>query len=134
MATALVVGNMVGSGVFLLVTPAARGAPRQGGVTQRIPLGVTDAGSAAATVDVEPRGRLHVGSEIGRLRRVIMHRPDLEFRRLTPRNKDELLFDDVLGSRARQEHEPSPMRCAERGGRSALPRRPPRRDGGPSLA
>ncbi|HVW47562.1 MAG TPA: hypothetical protein VHA76_10950 [Solirubrobacterales bacterium] len=24
------------------------------------------------------------------------HRPDLELRRLTPGNKDELLFDDVL--------------------------------------
>jgi arginine deiminase len=50
--------------------------------------------------------RLHVGSEIGTLRRVILHRPDLELRRLTPANKDELLFDDVLWvKRARQEHD-----------------------------
>ena len=47
-----------------------------------------------------------VASEVGRLRRVLLHRPDLELRRLTPSNKDELLFDDVLWvRRARQEHD-----------------------------
>ncbi len=51
-------------------------------------------------------GRLHVDSEVGRLRRVIVHRPDLELKRLTPTNKDELLFDDVLWvERAKQEHD-----------------------------
>ncbi len=51
-------------------------------------------------------GRLHVGSEVGRLSRVVLHRPDLELRRLTPSNKDALLFDDVLWvKRARQEHD-----------------------------
>ena len=48
----------------------------------------------------------HVGSEVGRLRKVMVHRPDLELRRLTPDNHDELLFDDVLWvRRARQEHD-----------------------------
>ncbi|MGW7050476.1 arginine deiminase [Streptomyces sp. NPDC054887] len=48
----------------------------------------------------------HVDSETGRLRRVILHRPDLELKRLTPGNKDALLFDDVLWvRRARQEHD-----------------------------
>ncbi len=48
----------------------------------------------------------HVDSETGRLRRVILHRPDLELKRLTPSNKDTLLFDDVLWvRRARQEHD-----------------------------
>ncbi|MGW7514874.1 arginine deiminase [Streptomyces sp. NPDC054796] len=48
----------------------------------------------------------HVNSETGRLRRVILHRPDLELKRLTPTNKDDLLFDDVLWvRRARQEHD-----------------------------
>ncbi|MFF8827960.1 arginine deiminase [Streptomyces sp. NPDC015131] len=48
----------------------------------------------------------HVDSETGRLRRVILHRPDLELKRLTPTNKDALLFDDVLWvRRARQEHD-----------------------------
>ena len=32
--------------------------------------------------------RLYVGSEVGALRRVVLHRPDLELRRLTPANKD----------------------------------------------
>ena len=48
----------------------------------------------------------HVGSEVGRLRKVMVHRPDLELRRLTPDNHDDLLFDDVLWvRRARQEHD-----------------------------
>ncbi|WP_031508865.1 arginine deiminase [Streptomyces megasporus] len=48
----------------------------------------------------------HVDSETGRLRRVILHRPDLELKRLTPSNRDDLLFDDVLWvRRARQEHD-----------------------------
>jgi len=50
--------------------------------------------------------RCYVGSEVGALRRVLLHRPDLELRRLTPSNCDELLFDDVLWvKRARQEHD-----------------------------
>jgi arginine deiminase len=43
---------------------------------------------------------------VGRLRRAIVHRPDLELKRLTPSNKDDLLFDDVLWvERAKQEHD-----------------------------
>jgi arginine deiminase len=50
--------------------------------------------------------RLGVDSEVGVLRRVILHRPGRELERLTPTNKDELLFDDVLWvQRARQEHD-----------------------------
>jgi arginine deiminase len=42
---------------------------------------------------------------VGRLRQVMLHRPDLELRRLTPTNCADLLFDDVLWvKRARQEH------------------------------
>jgi arginine deiminase len=49
---------------------------------------------------------LHVDSEVGALRRVLLHRPDLELRRLTPSNCADLLFDDVLWvKRARQEHD-----------------------------
>src|SRR5689334_16925564 len=48
----------------------------------------------------------HVDSEVGELRTVLVHRPDLELRRLTPSNCRELLFDDVLWvKRARQEHD-----------------------------
>ena len=39
---------------------------------------------------------LGVHSEVGKLRRVIVHRPGLEHTRLTPSNAEELLFDDVL--------------------------------------
>jgi arginine deiminase len=38
----------------------------------------------------------HVDSEVGRLRQVIVHRPDLELKRLTPDNVADLLFDDML--------------------------------------
>ena len=47
-----------------------------------------------------------VHSEVGQLRKVIVHRPGLEMRRLTPSNCQELLFDDVIWARkARQEHD-----------------------------
>src|SRR5574340_328747 len=47
-----------------------------------------------------------VDSEVGRLRQVILHRPDLELKRLTPDNAADLLFDAVLWvSRAQAEHD-----------------------------
>jgi len=47
-----------------------------------------------------------VYSEVGKLRKVIVHRPDLSLKRLTPSNHDELLFDDVLWvERAQWEHD-----------------------------
>jgi arginine deiminase len=47
-----------------------------------------------------------VHSEVGKLRKVIVHRPGLEMRRLTPSNCQELLFDDVIWARkARQDHD-----------------------------
>jgi arginine deiminase len=48
----------------------------------------------------------HVDSEVGRLRQVILHRPDLELKRLTPDNAAGLLFDDVLWvTEAQAEHD-----------------------------
>ena len=48
----------------------------------------------------------HVDSEVGRLRQVILHRPDLELKRLTPDNAAGLLFDDVLWvAEAQAEHD-----------------------------
>ncbi|MFI7532236.1 arginine deiminase [Streptosporangium sp. NPDC049376] len=48
----------------------------------------------------------HVDSEVGRLHRVLLHRPELSLKRLTPSNKDDFLFDDVLWvQRAVEEHE-----------------------------
>lgn len=47
-----------------------------------------------------------VNSEVGQLNKVILHRPGEEMNRLTPSNKDELLFDDVLWlERAQEEHD-----------------------------
>ena len=59
--------------------------------------------------------RFHVGSEVGKLHKVIVHRPDLSLQRLTPGNHDELLFDDVLWvERAQQEHDQFVARLRER--------------------
>ena len=38
-------------------------------------------------------------SEVGKLRKVIVHRPGLEMRRLTPSNAAELHFDAVSWAR-----------------------------------
>lgn len=47
-----------------------------------------------------------VHSEVGKLRTVLVHRPDSSLERLTPRNRGEFLFDDVVWvDRARQEHD-----------------------------
>ncbi len=47
-----------------------------------------------------------VHSEVGTLRKVMVHRPGLEHTRLTPTNAEELLFDDVLWvSQAKREHD-----------------------------
>ncbi len=47
-----------------------------------------------------------VHSEVGKLRKVIVHRPGPEMRRLTPTNCHELLFEDVIWSRkARRDHD-----------------------------
>ena len=49
---------------------------------------------------------LGVYSEVGKLRKVMVHRPDLSLERLTPGNHDDLLFDDVLWvERAQWEHD-----------------------------
>src|SRR6185437_14762814 len=49
---------------------------------------------------------LGVHSEVGTLRTVIVHRPDIAHERLSPTNCHELLFDDVIWvRRARQEHD-----------------------------
>jgi arginine deiminase len=57
-----------------------------------------------------------VDSEVGKLRKVMVHRPDLSLQRLTPSNHDELLFDDVLWvERAQYEHDQFVARMRERG-------------------
>ena len=50
--------------------------------------------------------KVHVSSEIGRLRRVIVHRPDAGIARVTPKMATELLFDDIVHlQRMQEEHD-----------------------------
>ncbi|MFN8380362.1 MAG: arginine deiminase [Anaerolineales bacterium] len=59
---------------------------------------------------------LGVYSEVGKLHKVIVHRPELSLQRLTPSNHDELLFDDVLWvERAQWEHDQFTQVMRERG-------------------
>jgi arginine deiminase len=47
-----------------------------------------------------------LSSEIGPLRKVLVHRPGIEVARITPDNREALLFDDLLWvERAREEHD-----------------------------
>ncbi len=58
----------------------------------------------------------HVDSEVGQLRQVIVHRPGLELSRLSPRNIEELLFDDVMwAKKAKEEHDAFVESLRERG-------------------
>ncbi|HFE66949.1 MAG TPA: arginine deiminase, partial [Chloroflexi bacterium] len=57
-----------------------------------------------------------VYSEVGKLRKVLVHRPELSLQRLTPANHDDLLFDDVLWvEHAQKEHDEFVARMRERG-------------------
>ncbi len=50
--------------------------------------------------------RLGVHSEVGRLRTVLVHRPGRALERLTPRNRERFLFDDLVWvERAQAEHD-----------------------------
>ena len=71
-----------------------------------------------------------VHSEVGKLRKVMVHRPELSLQRLTPTTHDELLFDDVLWvERAQYEHDQFVARMRERG-RGLPPPRSTRRNAG----
>ncbi len=41
-------------------------------------------------------GKVHVSSEIGPLKRVMVHRPDEGISRISPKRAEELLFDDIV--------------------------------------
>ena len=57
-----------------------------------------------------------VHSEVGTLRKVMVHRPELSLQRLTPTNHDDLLFDDVLWvERAQYEHDQFVAKMRDRG-------------------
>ncbi|CAM5479820.1 Arginine deiminase [Streptomyces violaceorubidus] len=57
----------------------------------------------------------HVNSEVGALKQVVLHEPGLDFERLTPANKDELLDDVVWVARAQEEHRAFQALLRERG-------------------
>ena len=60
--------------------------------------------------------RQGVSSEVGRLRKVLVCRPGLAQKRLTPANCKELLFDDVLWvAQARNDHDAFTSAMTERG-------------------
>ena len=49
---------------------------------------------------------IHVYNEIGRLKRVLLHRPGDEFLNLTPNTLQRLLFDDIpYLKKAQEEHD-----------------------------
>jgi arginine deiminase len=57
-----------------------------------------------------------VHSEVGTLRKVMVHRPELSLQRLTPTTHDSLLFDDVLWvERAQYEHDHFVQKMRDRG-------------------
>ncbi|WP_022867612.1 arginine deiminase [Schaalia vaccimaxillae] len=57
-----------------------------------------------------------VASEVGPLKQVMLHRPGKEMLRLTPSNKDDLLFDDLLWlEKAQEEHDAFAASLTERG-------------------
>ncbi len=61
--------------------------------------------ASASTPQTSAGAQFGTYSEVGTLRKVMVHRPDLELKRLTPENHDELLFDDVLWvKRATEQH------------------------------
>jgi arginine deiminase len=64
---------------------------------------------------------MSVSSEVGRLTDVILHRPGLELRRLTPANKDALLFDELVWvGKAQEEHDSFAAVLREQGVRVRL--------------
>jgi arginine deiminase len=67
-------------------------------------------------MSTETATTIGANSEVGTLRTVIVHRPDLAHERLSPTNCHDLLFDDVIWvRRARQEHDAFVDLMRERG-------------------
>lgn len=46
---------------------------------------------------MDANNRIYADSEIGKLKKVIVHRPDEGIARITPKRAGELLFDDIVG-------------------------------------
>ena len=68
---------------------------------------------------------IQIQSEIGPLRRVLLHRPGRELENLMPEYIERLLFDDIPYLKiARQEHDAFCDLLRQNGGRGGLPHRP----------
>src|SRR5438128_5915052 len=52
--------------------------------------------SAFRTVRFRPMARVHVTSEIGPLRTVLVHTPGRELVAVTPGNREDYLYDDII--------------------------------------
>lgn len=64
----------------------------------------------------QPSSGYGVHSEVGRLRKVLVCRPGLAHRRLTPSNSDDLLFDDVMWvENAQRDHADFVNKMTQRG-------------------
>jgi len=48
------------------------------------------------STDIKSKSKVHVSSEIGKLRAVLLHRPGVEIERMTPQNANEALYSDIL--------------------------------------
>src|SRR6201987_3788631 len=74
------------------------------------------ASPAQTTLKTRPAESLGVYSEVGTLRTVMVCRPGLAHQRLTPGNRAELLFDDVLWvHEAQRDHYDFVLKMRERG-------------------
>ena len=68
------------------------------------------------THDGTPGTSYNVASEVGKLHKVIVHRPGREHTRLTPGNAEQLLFDDIVWvKQAKREHDAFAETMRERG-------------------
>ena len=75
-----------------------------------------DAQTAVARASGRTGNGFGVDSEIGRLRTVLVCRPGLAHRRLTPTNRADLLFDDMLWvPEAQKDHYDFVLKMRERG-------------------
>jgi arginine deiminase len=63
---------------------------------------------------MDANSRIYVDSEIGKLKKVIVHRPDEGIARITPKRAEELLFDDIVHLPNMQDEHDIFVQCAAR--------------------
>ena len=70
--------------------------------------------------ELQVKTALHNTSEIGRLRKVMLHRPGRELENLMPEYLERLLFDDIPYLKAAQEEHDAFARCLRDNGAEVL--------------